>query len=322
MAYLFDIMPFLSGMNFFYNDLQVNDLDSSDSSMTLATSVGYSHYPPPTVYLADAHTSEDSDLADELPLMSSPFLIWPSFARDRGIISLQHTDESDGSTITQERSDRSASVRLLTYSTPAGQYELLLSPIEPYSSSGLEEAGNNPSSTEMEIEVPHSARNYSETMEVHQEGRGAQFFPFGEPNGWELPFLQGWLIGHTQAGHRAIHPVNDGDEIRNTAQAASSANNNVRAAGGFGSRLHSSRSHITSSGGSNEDAHSTGHDGSQPQSVGRIQSELATSLAQAAAAELPCTVKLRIWSHDVRNPCAPLDAERCRLTIQHAVLCR
>ncbi|KAI8031591.1 hypothetical protein LOK49_LG01G00798 [Camellia lanceoleosa] len=53
-----------------------------------------------------------------------------------------------------------------------------------------------------------------------------------------------------------------------------------------------------------------------------IQSALAASLAATAAAELPCTVKLRIWAHDIKSPCDPLDGERCRLTIPHAVLCR
>ncbi|KAI7989681.1 Alanine--tRNA ligase [Camellia lanceoleosa] len=45
------------------------------------------------------------------------------------------------------------------------------------------------------------------------------------------------------------------------------------------------------------------------------------SLAATAAAELPYTVKLRIWAHDIKSPCDPLDGERCRLTIPHAVLC-
>ncbi|KAJ6845243.1 uncharacterized protein M6B38_288495 [Iris pallida] len=52
-----------------------------------------------------------------------------------------------------------------------------------------------------------------------------------------------------------------------------------------------------------------------------IETEISTSLAAAAAAELPCTVKLRIWPHDIQNPCASLDPETCRLTIPHAVLC-
>ncbi|KAK9944947.1 hypothetical protein M0R45_010487 [Rubus argutus] len=63
------------------------------------------------------------------------------------------------------------------------------------------------------------------------------------------------------------------------------------------------------------------HDGNEAQPIiSRIQSEITTSLAATAAAELPCTVKLRIWSHDIKNPSAPLNSERCRLIIPHAVL--
>lgn len=48
----------------------------------------------------------------------------------------------------------------------------------------------------------------------------------------------------------------------------------------------------------------------------------AAMAAAAAAAELPCTVKLRIWPHDIKRPCASLDPDTCRLVIPHAVLCR
>lgn len=48
----------------------------------------------------------------------------------------------------------------------------------------------------------------------------------------------------------------------------------------------------------------------------------SAALAAAAAAELPCTVKLRVWPHDINKPTALLDPEKCRLTIPHAVLCR
>jgi activator-of-BECN1-regulated-autophagy protein 1 len=40
--------------------------------------------------------------------------------------------------------------------------------------------------------------------------------------------------------------------------------------------------------------------------ISRIKSELATSVSAAAAAELPCTVNLKVWSYDLNNPCAPL----------------
>lgn len=48
----------------------------------------------------------------------------------------------------------------------------------------------------------------------------------------------------------------------------------------------------------------------------------AAMAAAAAAAELPCTVKLRIWSYDIKRPSAILDPDTCRLVIPHAVLCR
>lgn len=50
--------------------------------------------------------------------------------------------------------------------------------------------------------------------------------------------------------------------------------------------------------------------------------DVEAAQAAMAAAELPCTVKLRIWPHDIKRPSASLDPETCRLTIPHAVLCR
>ncbi|KAF6159374.1 hypothetical protein GIB67_032145 [Kingdonia uniflora] len=66
---------------------------------------------------------------------------------------------------------------------------------------------------------------------------------------------------------------------------------------------------------------SIGQEENDSQLNGRTESDIATSLATAAAAKLPCTVKLRKWPHDTKNPCSLLDADRCRLTIPHAVLC-
>lgn len=304
--------------------------------MTLATSPGYLRYPPPTVYLADAHSIDRSGLADGLPLMSLPFLIWPSFARDNGRISMHRTDADAGSNSVQHRVDPSASVRLLTYSTPSGQYELLLSPVEPNSSSPLpEETGATALSSEMETEIPQSAMDTLEPLEVQPEGRTNPIFPFGDPTYWELPFLQGWLIGQTQAGQRNMRPLNStahdgpahGDTVSPAPTFSSLMPTNVnqsRVPGRPGSRHRTSRSRMMSIVGSSEGTgfNSIMHDEGDPQPVTRIQSDLATSLAAAAAAELPCTVKLRIWPHDVKSPCATLQAEKCRLTIPHAVLCR
>ncbi|KAL0551276.1 hypothetical protein IC582_010362 [Cucumis melo] len=314
---------------------EVNDLDTSESAITLATSPGYVQYPPPTVYFADAHSSDRSSLMDGLPLMSFPLLIWPSFSKENRRMSMQRTEGDHGAGRLQ-RVDPSASVRLLTYSTPSGQYELVLSPIEPNSSSPVpEETGTNHYSSEMETEVSETAGEASENMEVQTEVRNNQNFPFNDP--WELPFLQGWLIGQSQASQHALRPHSD--DVRENSSAPSdiggihasltslipTSASQSRVGRRSSSRHRSMRSRVPVPVSGSDEGGSMSNsipDESDPQPiVSRIQSELAASLAAVAAAELPCTVKLRIWSHDVKNPCAPLDDERCRLIIPHAVLC-
>ncbi|XP_057772164.1 uncharacterized protein LOC130991784 isoform X3 [Salvia miltiorrhiza] len=309
---------------------EVNDLDSSDPTMTLATSPGYLRYPPPTIYLADAHSAVQSNSGNELPIMSIPFLIWPSISRGDITLLPQQTDAEMSSNVSHQRGGSSASVRLLTYSTPSGQYELVLSPIQ---SPVREEQQNNLSSREMDNAIPQPAVDSMET-DVQTEERSNQFFPFGDPAYWELPFLQGWLIGQSQAGQRTIHSqiggANEGLSSYNAIANASSMvppvipNVGSRASGRSGSRHRSSRSRTRTATGSGDSAvfnNIPPEQGSSHSLTTQVQSEVASSLAAAAAAELPCTVKLRVWSHDVKNPCAPLDTQRCRLTIPHAVLC-
>ncbi|RLM86516.1 hypothetical protein C2845_PM04G16230 [Panicum miliaceum] len=52
-----------------------------------------------------------------------------------------------------------------------------------------------------------------------------------------------------------------------------------------------------------------------------VGSERATSLLDSGT-ELPCTVKLRIWRHDIKDPFIALEPGACLLTIPHVVLCR
>lgn len=313
---------------------QVNDLDSSDPSMTLATSPGYLHYPPPTIYLADAHSNYRSNSGNDAPIMSVPFLIWPSISIGDG--TSQQSDVDLSSNASQQRMDTSASVRLLTYSTPSGQYELVLSPIESSSSTTQDERLNNSSTRELGNAVSEHAMDAMDT-DVPAEARSNQFFPFGDPANWELPFLQGWLIGQSQAGQRAMHTQNGGSNEGLPSHSAignlstvvppviPSTVGNLRVPGRSGSRHQSSRTRAIPTARSGDAAAFNNSRPEQSNSqpfMNQIQSEVATSLAAAAAAELPCTVKLRIWSHNVKNPSAPLDSDRCRLTIPHAVLCR
>ncbi|XP_055813791.1 uncharacterized protein LOC129883209 isoform X2 [Solanum dulcamara] len=286
---------------------EVNDLDSSDSSMTLATSP-----------------------ANELPIMSLPFMIWPSITRGDPRMPLQQSNADMGSDSTQNRADTSASVRLLTYSTPSGQYELLLSPVEPTLSPAQEaqtsssvrdtENASNPVVDPMETDVPAEERNN-------------QFFPFSDPAYWDLPFLQGWLIGQSQAGQRAIHSEHSGatnivsayGEVEHPPAVPSIiSNSNHPRSGRSGSRHRSSRSRaipVAVSGDSAVPINIAHNETDSQAFMSRFQSEIATSLTAAAASELPCTVKLRVWPYDVKAPCVPLDAEKCRLMIPHAVLC-
>ncbi|CAI9776056.1 unnamed protein product [Fraxinus pennsylvanica] len=314
---------------------EVNDLDSSDSSMTLATSPGYLHYPPPTIYLADTYSAYRSNLGNELPIMPMPFLMWLTIGRGDGRLPTQQTEVDTSSGVSQQRVDSSASVRLLTYSTPSGQYELVLSPIESGSSPVREESQTNSVTAEIGNTVSQPAVDPMET-DVQPEDRGNQYFPFCDPAYWELPFLQGWLIGQSQAGQRSMHGQDEGSteglpaygEIGNPSSMVppviQNTVGNSRSAGRSGSQHRSSRSGTIPATGPGNGAtrNSIRHDQSSSQSyMNQVHSELATSLAASPSAELPCTVKLRIWSHDVKNPCASLDDERCRLTIPHAVLC-
>ena len=218
-------------------------------------------------------------------------------------------------------------MRLLTYSTPSGHYELLLSPIVPGGPSPTtEEAGVISRSSEMETEFSQSAVNTLDAVEAQPEGRTSSGFP----TYWELPFLQGWLMGHTQAGQQSRHPLNTTTEEISAHNETSPSVNPNRA--GFSrvierpqSRNRTSRSHSIPMAAPNDNASSniSVHGDGHPQPVNRIQPELAASFGVgAAAAELPCTVKLRLWSHHAKNPCVPLHPDGCRLTIPHAVLCR
>ncbi|XP_074322316.1 uncharacterized protein LOC141659374 isoform X1 [Apium graveolens] len=300
---------------------EVNELESSDSTVTLATCPNYLRYPPPTVYLADGHPDNQSRQVSELPLMTLPFLLWPSIGRGDGRIPSRQTDADVRSTNTTQRAESSGSVRLLTYSTPSGQYELLLSPIEAGGSLAPQEPESNSLIAEMENDVTNPTVDAMET-----DVQPLRVIPFVDPTSWEVPFLQGWFIGQSQAGQQTMHPFNavaaenisSSSRMENhgaTSTAPSTVLINLRS----GSYHHYSHPYMPSagSGGGN-----LTHDESDSQHfVERIQSEIATSLAAAAAAELPCTVKLRIWPHNVKEPCRLLDAERCHLVIPHAVLC-
>ncbi|URD75784.1 WD domain, G-beta repeat domain containing protein [Musa troglodytarum] len=394
---------------------EVNDLDSPDSPLTLATSSSFLHYPPPTVLLANLNSDLRQHQMDKLPLIPSPYFFWPTFVKDDGR-TLQHAGGTSSSASGQPKADSSMLSSQRQITDAANQYDNLVAPMdispgEPSDmnfmtdnrvstmtgmdkasesvetnerqstpefqariSTGISErldaSGNVSLTTSAQIrERSDASGNISSTTpqesgmvervpielgigvppiisaSVSSDGNPI-LIPFHDPPCWELPLLQGWLMSQT---HSSLHTrsVNGGLEgnsgmIHQTGSntltselqyshnaerlvASSMANlvGHSRVTTRSGSR-HRSNSRLVASTGVSQVSlsHNSQTDDAEPRrGPSGIGSEVPTSLAAAAAVELPCTVKLRIWPYDIQDPCAPLELETCRLTIPHAVLC-
>ncbi|KAI3787868.1 hypothetical protein L2E82_00354 [Cichorium intybus] len=257
---------------------EVNDLDSSDSTMAPATSLGYLHYPPPAVYMGNMHSIDRLSLAAELPLMPVPLFCSPD-SRPQLRIGNRPTESENGQL---ESSDR---LQVLANATEL--YEQMM-------------ASSVPSEMQMDVTEETETSNMDTSVGIpEQTGRPADLMR--DRVCWELPFMQGWLVGQSQAGNSSNN---------NNTQEHLEASLVVP----YGTNTNQGLRDLSSNGAS------TSNGDSFP-IISRIQSQLSASLTATAAAELPCTVKLRIWPHDFKNPCASLKSEKCRLTIPHAVLC-
>lgn len=356
--------------------MQVNDIDSSDTSMAQATSQGYLRYPPPAVVVTNSQSNDRVSLAAELPLMSLSLLFVPSFSMDDSRVDMQHSNRN--ASVSNMEVDSAASVQLQTNANVENQQHIAVS--RPVISSvshqvlennsyrhGVETGASDPRVDAMDMDERQpagqselAASSNLESVGIAMRGTPAemssrppggvevgqlqQFFPFRDPACWELPFLQGWLMGQSQVGVHSMltlngsgrdHSVQHFDTSSTSQQAtynseASAASlvvpGSINISGMLGRSGQNQIPHsriLLSEAGDAAATSGTLHDGTDSQPIiSRIQSELATSLAAAAAAELPCTVKLKVWAHDIKNPCAPLSVERCRLMIPHAVLCR
>ncbi|CDY15487.1 BnaA08g27710D [Brassica napus] len=145
--------------------------------------------------------------------------------------------------------------------------------------------------------IPRQVSSQSDLLEF---GQFQQLFHSRDRVSWEVPFLQGWLMAQSQAG--VLPTGSSGTAPPHT---------------GSSSASHTSTASLEAAVASLEIPGGEAGADAQPV-VNRLPSELASSIA---AAELPCTVKLRVWAHDIKDPCAILRSDKCRLTIHHAVLC-
>ncbi|GKC88788.1 transducin/WD40 repeat family protein, partial [Tanacetum coccineum] len=289
---------------------EVNDLDSSDSTMAPATSLGYLHYPPPAVYMGNMHRVDRLSLAAELPLMPLPLFPSPSMTITDSRQQLQNGGTSF-----------EPSVQHVFRANATEHYEQLMPSSMPISNTHntVNDSFANPNSaSDMDIsgaEDVHGTR-------LNQLGQD----PLRDRIRWELPFMQGWLMGH-RAGTPSSLPLRGSPHrylVSNerpglTSLAPEPANSNREYPQvSLDMPYNMNRVEFYSHNGPTNEPNNRGD---PIPMITQIQSQISATLTATAAAELPCTVKLRIWSHDQKNPCALLKVDRCRLTIPHAVLC-
>ncbi|VAH96648.1 unnamed protein product [Triticum turgidum subsp. durum] len=296
---------------------EVNNLDSADSQLTHATSTGYSNYPS-ALFFANINSRGYPHLESN---MSSPCLIWPAFLRDDGSLYIPRNDLASGSTNVQQSSS-SLAQNVLSSDAENQQSDQSVTPMdvcpgEPSASSDVQMP-----STSNSLPLPAIARPSGSAVDRmpvnsfttsgldvqmflrNSEGGNHHHDLFSDSRSWELPFLHGWLMAQSQTGASSSIPIPAGSTRGSNRHYASRphALASVPGVGNslLGPQIDEAEAHAASLG---------------------VGSELATSLFSAGAAELPCTVKLRVWRHDIKNPCVALETKACCLTISHAVLC-
>ncbi|EMS59094.1 Activating molecule in BECN1-regulated autophagy protein 1 [Triticum urartu] len=296
---------------------EVNNLDSADSQLTHATSTGYSNYPS-ALFFANINSRGYPHLESN---MSSPCLIWPAFLRDDGSLYIPRNDLASGSTNVQQSSS-SLAQNVLSSDAENQQSDQSVTPMdvcpgEPSASSDVQMP-----STSNSLPLPAIARPSGSAVDRmpvnsfttsgldvqmflrNSEGGNHHHDLFSDSRSWELPFLHGWLMAQSQTGASSSIPIPAGS-TRGSNRHYASRPHALASVPGVGNSL---------LGPQIDEAEA------RAASLG-VGSELATSLFSAGAAELPCTVKLRVWRHDIKNPCVALETKACCLTISHAVLC-
>lgn len=227
--------------------MQVNDLDSSDTAVARPTSLGSLYYPPPSIFLANVHRTDNISLAAELPLMSSPSTYVPIIARDDSETDLQvENPPVDSSRI---QADSSAHMQFEIDLNAIGQFDHRVVPTEmstavhsnahstmadtlpSYDHGRVHNLVHDDSINIAEVQLGEARQESSFSnvdpygpnssvppyISQHAVGAGSsytqpnrlpaelssQLLPPTNPTSWELPFLQGWIMGQRQA---VIHP--------------------------------------------------------------------------------------------------------------------
>jgi activating molecule in BECN1-regulated autophagy protein 1 len=296
--------------------LQVNSLDFGDSTLTLATSSGYSNYRPALI-VANGSSMRCHHLES---MLSSPCLLWPAHLRDDEIVCPLCNDQDVCSANVQptlslaqnslsdaENQEISQMVTPMDVSpgesSVANDNDSLLAPL--YAGTEL-----NAVRVQSDMRV-HSgnAALYDRSSNITNSIIVLQSRPDGLSGVPMEPFT----------ASRGLPYVHNLEHVGGSPSFAAST-------GSFdgSSRHYTSLRHMAASVPGIERLFlgtQTGETGVHGVPL-RIGSDLPTSLFDGSGAELPCTVELKIRPHNINNPYATLNPVECRLTISHAVLCR
>ncbi|CAL4962030.1 unnamed protein product [Urochloa decumbens] len=331
---------------------EVNNIESADSPLTLATSSGYSNYPSALLV-----TNTNSRFCPHLESnVASPCLLLPAYVRDDGTLHVLGNESS--STSVQQRSSL---VQISTSDNENQQPDQFSTPMDvcPGEPTVLNDIGDDvPLSVSNEIEMHDAggqsnsrlqgsssisnlerftARDDLQASSLHNtepipsiaglsgsdarraiplnmlitggldvqmllrnvvEGGQQNHSLSSDSRTWELPFVPGFLMAQNHTGASSSIPITSGSSRGSNRHHAS------RSVPGVGSSLLGPQI-------DEAEVHAA--------SLG-VGSEITAPMFTPGT-ELPCTVKLRIWRHNIKEPCVPLESEACRLTISHAVLC-
>ncbi|XP_047307994.1 uncharacterized protein LOC124911538 [Impatiens glandulifera] len=297
---------------------EVNDLDSSDSSLTKATSSGSVHNPPPSVYVTNVHPNDNIDATPDSSLMDFPFMYIPFLGRE-------HFRSEEGYVSTELPSAGAPSFLSRTDGT-LGNF----CPRIP--------GADNSEALDMQLaEQPGqiTVSTNHEADRVPNISREQEILLSRNPTCWELPFLQGWLVGQSQASMPSGSSPQDSHGFLAadfpacyrsipiapfSVSLLSETNLSILMAESHRFSRSTQPLLIPTPSFTQTTDSDTSHDINRSLLL-RIQSEVAASLAATGAAELPCTVKLKLWCHNVKSPREILDSKKCRLSIPHVVLC-
>jgi activating molecule in BECN1-regulated autophagy protein 1 len=296
--------------------LQVNNLDFGDSTLTHATSSGYSNCRP-AVIVANGRLMRCRHLES---MLSSPCLLWPAHPRDDEIVcplcndqaiysanvqptlSLAQNSPSDAEN--QEVSQMGTHMDVsLEESSVANDHDLVSAPLYAGAELNTVRVQSN-----VRVHIDNAATDDrsnnipNQVIVLQSRPDGLSGMPMEPPTASRgLPYL-----------HNLEHV---------------GASSSVAAyAGGFDgtSQHYTSLRHLTASVPGIERLFlgpQTYERGVHGVSLS-VGSDVPTSLFDGSSAELPCTVELKIWPYNIKNPYDTLYPEACHLTISHVVLCR